>query len=155
MSTSTTSTTNGRPSQAATAIQRFFTGASVSLYRLSGGAIAGRIGKSPVLLLTTTGRKSGKQRTTPVLYLVDGTRWIIVASYAGAPVHPTWWLNLKANSQAEIQVGRQIVQVTAAQADSEERARLWPSLTAMYPSYTEYEKKTSREFPVVILTPVK
>jgi len=71
------------------------------------------------------------------------------------PVHPTWWLNLKSHPQAEIQVGRQIVQVTATLADSEERVRLWPLLTAMYPAYLEYGKKTDREFPVVILSPAK
>ena len=90
MSASTRSEQKRRPSPLVTTMQRLFTRAHVSLYRLSGGAMGGRMGKSPVLLLTTTGRKSGKQRTTPVLYLTDGTRWIIVASSAGAPVHPTW-----------------------------------------------------------------
>ncbi|HLZ55835.1 MAG TPA: nitroreductase family deazaflavin-dependent oxidoreductase [Ktedonosporobacter sp.] len=155
MSTQPGAETKRRTSRGASSVQRFFIGTSVLLYRLSGGAIGGRMGKAPLLLLTTTGRKSGKRYTTPVLYLVDGDRWVVVGSYAGAPMHPGWWLNLKANPRAEIEVGRQKVQVTAAQASAEERTRLWPLLTEMYPRYNDYQKKTSREMPVGILTRVE
>lgn len=154
MSTHTSSEQKPRPSRGAKALERLFTGAQTSLYRLSGGAMGGRMGKSPILLLTTAGRKSGKKRTQPVLDLVDGTRWIIVASNGGSPVHPAWWFNLKTNPRAEVQIGRQTIPVTATTATPEERARLWPLLVAMFPRYTDYQKKVSREIPVVILSPV-
>ena len=133
--------------------QRFFTGLHTFLYRLSGGKIGGQFGKSPVLLLNSTGRKTGKQRTTPLLYLKDGDNLVLVASAGGAPMHPVWWLNLQARPETEVEIGRQKLRVTARQADEQERARLWPLLVDMYPSYAQYEKKTTREIPVVILHP--
>lgn len=142
-----------RPARRSNTGARIFTGIHTFFYRLSGGRIGGRFGKSPVLLLTTTGRKTGKQRTTPLLYLKDGDNLVLVASYGGAPTHPVWWLNLQAKPEAEVEIGRQKLRVTARQANAEERARLWPLLVAMYPSYAEYQKKTTREIPVVILHP--
>lgn len=147
-----THTTN-RPAKKSNPMIRFFTGANTFLYRLSGGKIAARMGKAPILLLITTGRKTGLQRTTPLLYLKDGDNLILVASAGGAPTHPTWWLNLRANPQAEVEIGRQKLAVTARQANAEERAHFWPLLVNMYPGYAEYQKKTTREIPVVILTP--
>jgi len=133
--------------------QRLLTGTHTFFYRLSGGKLGGRLGKSPVLLLNTTGRKTGKQRTTPLLYLRDGDDLVLVASYGGAPTHPVWWLNLLAKPEAEVEIGRKKLSVTARQADAAERERLWPLLVAMYGDYAEYQKKTTREIPVVILHP--
>ncbi len=131
-----------------------FSRVHVFLYRASGGRIGGRFRKTaPVLLLTTTGRKTGKQRTTPLLYVEDGERYAVVASVGGAPTHPGWYLNLRANPAATIQLGRRTLPVTAETAGPEERARLWASATRMYPTYDAYQAKTSREIPVVVLSP--
>ena len=111
---------------------RFITGVHVFFYRLSGGKLGGRFGKSPVLLLNMTGRKTGRQRTTPLLYLQDGDNLILVASYGGAPKHPVWWLNLQAKPEAEVEIGRKKLRVIARQADAAERERLWPLVVAMY-----------------------
>jgi F420H(2)-dependent quinone reductase len=124
----------------------------VALYRASGGRLGGRVGKGvPVLLLTTTGRKTGKRRTTPLLYVEEGDRYVVVASVGGAPSHPAWYLNLRSNPAATIQVGGRKVVVTAETAGPEERARLWSRVTQMWPRYDDYQAKTRREIPVVIL----
>lgn len=123
------------------------------LYRLSGGRIGGRFKSSPVLLLTTTGRKSGKQRTTPLLYAEDAGRYVVVASVGGAPKHPAWYLNLRGNSHADIQVGGRTLHAHAETVPAEERARLWAVMTQMYPPYDDYQARTSREIPLVTLTP--
>jgi deazaflavin-dependent oxidoreductase (nitroreductase family) len=133
------------------AMQRFMTGLHIFCYHLSGGAIGGRMMGCPVLLLTTVGRKSGKARTVPLFYLPDGDCYVLVASNGGAATHPLWYRNLLANPQIQIEVGRQKFSATPEQATSEERARLWPLLVAMYPSYADYQKRTSREIPLVIL----
>ncbi len=127
----------------------------VALYRASGGRIGGRFRKTaPVLLLTTTGRKTGKRRTTPLLYAEDAGRYVVVASVGGAPKHPAWYLNLRESPEATIQVrGRQLA-VHAETAPPDERARLWAVVTRMYPGYDAYQAKTTREIPVVALTPV-
>ena len=140
-----------RPSRLVTAIQNAVTTIHVFVYRYSGGAIGGRAFKSPVLLLTTKGRKSGKRRTVPLLYLEDGNRVVLVASNGGAAKHPTWWLNLEANPKAEIQIGRATHRVQAEQASAAEKRRLWPLLTAMYPPYQRYQDITGRDIPVVML----
>ena len=106
-----------------------------------------------MLLLNTIGRKTGQPRTTPLLYLQDEDDLVIVASYGGAPSHPVWWLNLQAKPEAEVEVGRKKLRVVARQADAAERERLWPLLVAMFGEYAEYQKKTIREIPVVILHP--
>ena len=108
---------------------------------------------APVLLLTTTGRKSGKQRTTPLLYLEDAGRYVVIASVGGAPKHPAWYLNLLANPSATIEVGRRKLEVSGSTAPPEERARLWPLAVQMYAGYDAYKAKTTREIPVVILAP--
>jgi len=126
----------------------------VALYRASGGRLGGRLRKGvPVLLLTTTGRKTGRRRTTPLLYVEEGDRYAVVASAGGAPSHPAWYLNLRSNPAATIQVGGRQLAVTAETAGLEERARLWPGLTRMWPQYDDYQAKTRREIPVVILAP--
>lgn len=142
------------PSKFQQTMQRTVTGAHALLYRLSGGSIGGRMFNAPTLLLVTTGRKTGKQRTTPLLYLADGDNLVLVASNGGADWSPSWWVNLKSNPKAQVQIGRQVKQVTARQASPEEKSRLWPSLTAMYPGYANYQQRTTRDIPVVILEPM-
>jgi deazaflavin-dependent oxidoreductase (nitroreductase family) len=125
------------------------------LYRATGGVIGGRFGKANILLLTTTGRKSGRKRTTPLLYLKDGDDFVLIASNAGDDRNPAWWVNLKAAPHGRVQVGWAKTGVTARQASAEEKARLWPRITDVYPGYDEYTTRTTREIPVVILTPVE
>ena len=128
----------------------------VAVYRASRGRLLGRIGKGmPVLLLTTTGRKSGRRRTTPLLYLEDGGRYAVVGSVGGAPQHPAWYLNLRADPRATVEVADRKRAVRAETAGPEERARLWLAATAMYPGYDTYQGRTSREIPIVVLTPAE
>jgi deazaflavin-dependent oxidoreductase (nitroreductase family) len=123
----------------------------VRLYRLLGGRLVGRVGKAPILLLTTTGRRSGVARTSPLLYLRDGDDLAIVASFGGHPTHPVWYLNLTANPRVQVQVGRDVFAATARTATPDERARLWQKFVEMYPSYASYQQKTTREIPIVLL----
>ena len=125
---------------------------NTGLYRLSGGRVMGKMGAAPILLLTTTGRTSGRPRTVPLLYLKDDAGFVIVASFAGAPKHPAWYLNLEANPKVELQVGRERFAGTARRASAGEKLRLWPSLIAIYPAYADYQKRTTREIPVVIVS---
>lgn len=131
--------------------ESLFTNLQVSLYRLSRGRLAGTFRGAPVLLLTTTGRKTGKKRTKPLLYLMDGDLVVLVASHAGAPTHPTWWRNLQHTPHAEVQIKHTSLQVEAREATPEERERLWPKLIALYPDYQTYQKRTERTIPVVLL----
>jgi F420H(2)-dependent quinone reductase len=127
----------------------------VFLYRLTGGVIGGRVQKLPVLLLTTTGRKSGKSRTVPLGYLGDGSAYVIIASNAGLPRHPAWFLNLESHPEATIQVKKRQMQVKAETAKAEKRRELWARLMEVAPGYANYEKRTSREIPMVILHPLE
>jgi deazaflavin-dependent oxidoreductase (nitroreductase family) len=122
-------------------------------YRLTGGLIGGRFGRARMLLLTTTGRKSGRPRTTPLLYLEDGGNLVVIASNGGNPMHPAWWLNLKSDPRAEVQVGRERRTVTAEEAEGEERERLWRAVVDVNSGYEGYQKSTTRRIPVVILRP--
>ena len=146
----------GRPYNAAIATpQKWATKIHASLFRATNGRIGGRMVGSPVLLLVTTGRKSGLQRTTPLLYLQDGNRQVIVASNGGAAKHPVWWLNLQANPEATVELAGRKTRVRATEARGEEKARLWKRLVEMYPSYESYQRKTDREIPVILLEPVE
>jgi len=146
----------GRPYNAAIAApQRWATKLHASLFRATGGRIGGRLLGSPVLLLVTTGCKSGRQRTTPLLYLEDGGRRVIVASNGGAAKHPVWWLNLRADPEATVEVGGRKTRVRATEAKGEERRRLWGRLVEMYPSYESYRRRTDREIPVILLESVE
>jgi F420H(2)-dependent quinone reductase len=133
-------------------LMNVFIALNVWLYRLSGGRVMGKMGAAPILLLTTTGRKSGRSRTTPLLYLKDDGSLVLVASLGGAPKHPAWFLNLETDPGVTVQVGSQRSSATARRASAEEKARLWPRLVAMYPQYADYQKRTTREIPVVIVT---
>jgi deazaflavin-dependent oxidoreductase (nitroreductase family) len=140
-----------RISWASATLQNAATALHILLYRITNGAIGGSVAKSPVLLLTAKGRKSSKPRTVPLLYLKDNGNVVLVASNGGAAKHPTWFLNLRANPEAEVQIGAVRRTVRAEQASAAEKQRLWPFLTAMYPGYARYQGTTNRDIPVVIL----
>jgi len=123
------------------------------LYRASGGSVAARMQKAPIMLLTTTGSKSGKPRTNPVLFIVDGADLATVASAGGAEKNPSWFVNLMRTPEATVKIKRETRKVRARKASPDERARLWPRLAAAYMTYNDYAKKTKREIPVVILSP--
>ncbi len=128
------------------------TRANVAVYRATGGRVEGKIKGAPVLLLDHVGRKSGRTRTTPVLYLVDGDNLVIVASRGGSEAMPAWWLNLQASPSTTVQVDSERRSVLARQATAEEKAELWPRLVQMYGDYAVYQTRTKREIPVIILT---
>ena len=144
-----------RPSSLSRAIQNGVAAAHIFIYRATKGAVGGRVMNSPVLLLTTKGRRSGRRRTVPLLYLADGDDVVLVASNGGAVKHPTWWLNLQADPEAEIQIKGSRLRVRAEKAGAEEKQRLWPLLTQMYSGYRRYQEMTTRDIPVVILRPVR
>jgi F420H(2)-dependent quinone reductase len=123
------------------------------IYRLSGGRIGGRVGRGPVLLLTTTGRKSGQPRTAPVLYLADGARYVVINTNAGNAKTPAWSLNLRANPEAEVEVGRRRTKVRARMAEGEERNELWHRHMQQYSGWDYYESKLDREPSVFVLEP--
>ena len=108
----------------------------------------------PSLLLTTTGRKSGEKFVFPLFYGKTGASYIVVASKGGAPQHPGWYRNLVANPEVEVQVGTQKMKARARTATGEERTRLWQEALKFWPPYAEYQQKTEREIPVVLLDPV-
>ncbi len=122
-------------------------------YRMTGGVIGGSFGGKPMLLLTTTGRKSGRPRTTPLQYLADGENIVLVASNGGNTWHPAWWRNLERNPEAEVQVRNERRRVKAENAEGEERERLWRLVVEMYSGYEGYQKTANREIPVVVLRP--
>jgi deazaflavin-dependent oxidoreductase (nitroreductase family) len=132
---------------------RLLGGLHRNVYRLTGGKIGARIVNLPVLLLTTTGRKSGRPRTQPLAYTRTGDGYVVIASKGGAAQHPLWYLNLRANPLAEVTVGRETRKVRAREAESEERERLWREMADVYSGYDRYAQKTSRRIPVIVLEP--
>jgi deazaflavin-dependent oxidoreductase (nitroreductase family) len=132
---------------------KLITGANVALYRLTGGRLGATVRGVPVLLLDHVGRRSGERRTTPLMYLEDGDDLVIVASKGGAPAHPAWWLNLQANPRTTVQVGSVKRPVMAREAAPDEKSQLWPRLVDLYPDYQDYQQRTERQIPVVILEP--
>jgi len=126
---------------------------NVPLYRLSRGHLMGKIGKAPVLLLTSTGRRSGQPRTAPVVYLADGERLIVIGSNAGNERAPAWAHNLQANPEAEIEVGGDRRKVRARIAEGDERAELWRRSNEQYAGFDSYEARTSRDIRLFVLEP--
>lgn len=123
-------------------------------YRVTGGRLGGRFrGGAPVMLLTTIGRKTGRRLTTPLLYLRDGERVVTVASKGGMDRHPLWYRNLVANADVDVQIGAAVAPMRAHTASDDDKAQLWPKLVAMYPDYASYQARTTRNIPVVVLTP--
>lgn len=130
------------------------TAAHVALYRVTRGRLLpGPLGGSRTVLVEHVGRKSGRRRTTPLLYLADGDDIVIVASKGGSHKHPAWWLNLREMNATMIQVGGERRPVTVRQATAEEKQRLWPRLVEIWPDYARYQERTEREIPLAILSP--
>ncbi len=123
-------------------------------YRATGGRIGHRLpGLPPMLLLDHVGARSGRRRTTPLVYVPDGDGVVIVASKGGHPRNPAWFHNLRANPDTTIQIGSERRSVRARVASPNERARLWPEAVDAYPGYRGYQERTDREIPLVILEP--
>jgi deazaflavin-dependent oxidoreductase (nitroreductase family) len=128
-------------------------GLHTAVYRASGGRLGHHLPglRAPMLLLDHVGAKSGKKRTSPLLYMSDGDDLVIVASKGGYPKHPAWFHNLKANPDTTVQVGTERRQVHARVANAEERKRLWPKAVEVYDGYEQYQARAGREIPLVIL----
>ena len=134
---------------------RIAAGVHGALYRALGGRLVGRYGEAPLLLLTTTGRRTGRRRTVPLLYASAGDAFVVVASMGGEPRHPAWFHNLRAEPEAEVELpGRERRRVRARIAEGEERDRLWRQMVVLYAGYETYATRTSRRIPVVVLEPV-
>ncbi|MBV9790063.1 MAG: nitroreductase family deazaflavin-dependent oxidoreductase [Chloroflexi bacterium] len=143
-----------QPSRAAVQTQRLITWLHTRFFRLSGGKIGGRMAGCPVLLLTTKGRKTGKERVTPLLYIPDDENFVLIASNGGVPNHPAWYWNMQSNPEVTVEVGSRKLRVRAEDATGAERERLWAKAVSMYSGYADYQKRTKREIPVVILRQV-
>jgi F420H(2)-dependent quinone reductase len=123
-------------------------------YRLTGGWLGGTFLRgAPVLLMTVIGRKSGRRLTVPLLYLQEGECVVTVASKGGMDHHPLWYHNLVANPDVEVQIGDTVRPMRAHTADESERVHYWPKLVAMYRDYADYQARTQRQIPVVVLSP--
>ncbi len=122
-------------------------------FRANAGKVGGQFEGAPLLLLHTTGAKSGEERVNPVMYQADGDRYVVFASKAGAPTNPDWYHNLRANPRATVEVDTDTAEVTARVAEGEERDRLWERQKQEFPGFAEYEAKTDRAIPVVVLEP--
>jgi F420H(2)-dependent quinone reductase len=126
---------------------------NVPVYRATRGRLMGRVGRAPVLLLTTTGRRSGEPRTAPVVYLADGERYVVIGSNAGNTRTPAWALNLRANPDAKVEVRGDRLPVRARVADGEERAGLWRRMNEQYAGFDDYRVRTTRDISVFVLEP--
>jgi F420H(2)-dependent quinone reductase len=135
-------------------VLRRMMGGHAAIYRATNGMIGERFpGLPPILLLDHVGARSARKRTTPLAYVSDGDNVILVASKGGYPRNPAWFHNLMANPDTQVQVGSSRRQVHARVADPEERKRLWPVVVKAYGGYDEYQRRTDREIPLVILEP--
>jgi len=135
-------------------VLRRLMGGHTFIYQASGGRIGHRFpGAPPMLLLEHVGAKSGERRTSPLAYVDDGADAVLVASKGGYPKHPAWFHNLKANPDAKVQIGRERRAVHARVATDAERERLWPMAVATYSGYAEYQERTERQIPLVVLEP--
>ena len=122
------------------------------LWRLTHGRFVDAIGSAPFLLLITKGRKTGRLRTTPVLYLEVGSDFVVVASFGGNDMHPAWYLNLKEDPEAEVVIRGDHRRVTSREITSEEKKLIWPRLVKVYPQFDVYQQRTNREIPLMRLT---
>jgi F420H(2)-dependent quinone reductase len=126
---------------------------NVPVYRASRGRLFNTYGRAPILLLTTTGRRSGQQRTAPVVYLADGERFVVIGSNAGNDRAPAWSLNLKDNPVCGVQVRAKHLQANARITEGEERARLWRAMNDQYAGFDDYDERTDRDIAVFVLEP--
>ena len=120
-------------------------------FRAHGGKVSGQFGGGNLLLLTTTGAKSGQSRVNPLVYTTDGDHYIIVASKAGAPTNPDWYHNILAHPEVTVEVGAERFQARATIAEGEERTRLYDQMASHMPGFAEYQRNTTRQIPVVVL----
>ncbi|HUB74252.1 MAG TPA: nitroreductase family deazaflavin-dependent oxidoreductase [Solirubrobacteraceae bacterium] len=126
---------------------------NVPIYRLTRGRVMNKVGRAPVLLLTTTGRRSGESRTAPVVYLADGEQLAVISSNGGNHNAPGWSYNLRANPDAEVEIGGERRPVRARVAEGEERERLWRRLNGLYAGFDDYEANVSRDIALFVLEP--
>ncbi len=124
----------------------------IAEFRANHGRVGGNFEGAPLLLLHTTGAKSGQERISPMMYLRDGERWLVFASKAGAPTNPDWYHNLTANPDATIEVGDETIEVRAEELPRAERDEKYAEQAALYPGFADYERKTDRVIPVLALT---
>jgi deazaflavin-dependent oxidoreductase (nitroreductase family) len=135
-------------------IIKWMSRAQTWIYRKTDGRLGGTfLQGAPVALLTTTGRKSGEPRVSPLLYLREGNRIVLVASKGGSASNPMWYANLKADPKVSVQIKDEVLHLTARDATAEERARYWPKLVEIYSSFDDYQAWTDRVIPVVICDP--
>ena len=125
------------------------------LYRLTRGLVGRRLADNDILLLTTSGYRSGEDHTVPLLYLHDDDRYIVIASYGGRPHHPTWYENLLAQPEVAVQVRSSRRSMVARTATPDEREQWWPQVVAAYHGYADYQSRTDRKIPIVFLEPVE
>ena len=123
-------------------------------FRANEGRVGGPFDGAPLLLLHTTGARSGEERINPMMYLADGDRLVVFASKGGAPTNPDWYHNLRANPDVDIEVGTDELKARARVADGDERARLWAAQKQDVRAFASYEEKTERQIPVVVLEPI-
>ena len=140
-------------SSVANRLARLATGTHAAIYRASAGRVFGKMAGQQLCLLTTTGRRSGQPRTTPLTSFPHGDGLVIVASNGGSDRYPAWYHNLTAHPEVTVQVGADVRTMTARTATAEERAEIWPRVIAQAKNFAGYEKKTSRVIPLVVLTP--
>jgi F420H(2)-dependent quinone reductase len=141
---------NSRPLALA---MKYFARAHIWAYRRTNGRVGARLLWFPAALVTTTGRKTGRQRTTPTLYLGDGDRVVLPASFGGRDGNPGWYRNLKSNPEVHLQIRGEHLDLTARDATDEERKRYWPKLIRMYPPYRGYREAADRKIPLVVCEP--
>lgn len=132
---------------------KFFGALHTKIFRISKGKVANKMRGAPMFLLTTTGAKSGQPRTSPLIYLADGNDYIVVASNAGQNHAPGWYYNLKADPSATVEVGGKTIRVTSSVIPNAEKPELWAKLDTLFKGYATYRGKTSREIPLIRLTP--
>ena len=129
-----------------------FNSSLIEEYRSNQGEVTGMFAGRPLLLLSTTGAKSGQTRVNPLMFLQDGDRWLVFASKAGAPTNPDWYHNVRANADVTVEIGTDTFEATATEVTGEERDELFARQVEAYPNFGEYQEKTTRKIPVVALT---
>jgi deazaflavin-dependent oxidoreductase (nitroreductase family) len=130
-----------------------FAADQVALFERTGGAEGNTLQGKPIIVLTTKGRKSGKVRKTPLMRVEDGGRYAVIASLGGAPKHPVWYLNLRESPDVTLQDGPNVMELRAREAEGDERTRWWKRAVEAWPAYADYQQKTDRKIPVIVLDP--
>ena len=141
---------NSRPLRLA---MKYFARAHIWVYHRTNGRVGAKLLWFPAALITTTGRRSGQPRTTPMLYLDDGDRVILPASFGGRDTNPAWYLNLESNPEVHVQIGSRHLDLRARDATEDERKVYWPRLIKMYPPYRGYREAADRVIPMVVCEP--